>query len=254
MLLTQRGISKYPVTRFAKYKQGTITVNRVDSRMKPIFLRVLTVPLLCHLALGCCTPEQWSGDMGFLVGTNNNGQGGLEVGKVKLFYDAKNTKIASFSERVVNGKLFKGVMVQNFEEGVQYTVVNGVCNTTRLARKGFTPACVPKGSKKVSNTHLGTSTDSLDVSSYEIPIKQYNTNAYFLITNKLCIPVGDTITAGTEKAGFMASVGYTGFEPGIKDPRVFDKPRECSSTIEEGEIDLFERFGLFNHKTSSLFR
>ncbi|XP_062586900.1 uncharacterized protein LOC134248522 [Saccostrea cucullata] len=111
--------------------------------MKSIILTILTVTWFCHLIQGCCTPEQWSGNMDFLVGTNTNGKGGLEVGKVKLFYDAKNTKIASFSERVVNGKVFKGVMVQNFEEGVQYTVVNGVCNTTRLSRKGFTPACIP---------------------------------------------------------------------------------------------------------------
>ncbi|XP_062615340.1 uncharacterized protein LOC134277084 [Saccostrea cucullata] len=145
-------------------------------------------------------------------------------------------------------------MVQNFEEGVQYTVVNGVCNTTRLSRKGFTPACIPKGSKKVSDTHLGTSSDSLDVSTYEVPIPQYKTKGYFMMTNQLCVPVGDTITAGTEKAGFMATVGYTGFEPGIKDTKVFNKPRECSSKIDEGEIDLFERFGVFNYKISSLFR
>lgn len=31
----------------------------------------------------------------------------------------------------------------------------------------------------------------------------------------------------------MSTVGYTGIEPGIKDPRVFDKPRICSSQVEE---------------------
>jgi hypothetical protein len=31
----------------------------------------------------------------------------------------------------------------------------------------------------------------------------------------------------------MASVGYTGIEPGIKDPRVFDKPRECYRNVVE---------------------
>ncbi|XP_061181132.1 uncharacterized protein LOC133189751 [Saccostrea echinata] len=222
--------------------------------MKSIFLAVLTVPLLCHLTQGCCTPEQWRGDMGFLVGTNKNGKGGYEAGKVRLFYDAKNTKIAAFSEGVVNGRFFRGAMIQNFEAGVQYVVVNGNCNTTRLRGKEFKPACVPSESKKVSDTHLGTSTDSLDVSSYEIPLKRVKGNAYFTVTNELCIPIGETVTGGTEKGGFMASIGYTGVEPGIDDPRVFDKPRECRDKIEEGEVDLFEKFGMLNHKMSSLFR
>lgn len=37
----------------------------------------------------------------------------------------------------------------------------------------------------------------------------------------------------------MASIGYTGIEPGISDPRVFDKPRECSALPEEVCSDDF---------------
>lgn len=33
--------------------------------------------------------------------------------------------------------------------------------------------------------------------------------------------------------GYMSTIGYTGIEPGIPDPRVFDKPRICSSRVEE---------------------
>lgn len=39
----------------------------------------------------------------------------FEQGIVKMFYDAKNTKIAAFSEGVVDGRPFKGGMVQDFE-------------------------------------------------------------------------------------------------------------------------------------------
>ena len=39
----------------------------------------------------------------------------FEQGIVKIFYDAKNTKIAAFSEGVVDGRPFKGSMVQDFE-------------------------------------------------------------------------------------------------------------------------------------------
>ncbi|XP_062582366.1 uncharacterized protein LOC134244106, partial [Saccostrea cucullata] len=138
--------------------------------------------------------------------------------------------------------------------GVQYVVLNGNCNTTRLAGKEFKRACVPSEGRKVSDSHLGTSTDSLDVSTYEIPLKKVRGRSFFMVSNQLCIPIGDTVQGGTEKGGFMASIGYTGIEPGIDDPRVFDKPRECRDKIEEGEIDLFEKFGMLNHKMSSLFR
>ncbi|XP_062608062.1 uncharacterized protein LOC134269896 [Saccostrea cucullata] len=223
--------------------------------MKSIFLTVLTVPLLCHLTQGCCTPEQWRGYMTFLVGTNKNGKETYEAGIVNLFYDAKKKKIAAFSKVYnVDGKIFIGVMIQNFEEGVQYVVLNGACNTTKLAGKEFKPACIPPEGKKVSDTHVGTSTDSLGVSTYEIPLKEGKGMSNITVSNKLCIPIDDNVQGGTEKESFMASIGYTGIEPGIEDPRIFDKPRECRDKIEEGEIDLFEKFGMLNHKMSSLFR
>ncbi|XP_022318497.2 uncharacterized protein LOC111121485 [Crassostrea virginica] len=218
-----------------------------------VVLSVLAVSVLCQLSWGCCTPKQWRGDMGFLVGTNKNGKGGYETGIVKIFYDAKNTKIAAFSEGVVDGRPFKGGMVQDFEAGVQYTVVNGRCNTTRLGFRKFREACVPSESQALSDTHLGTADDSLDITVYRVPLKRFQGNAFFDITNKLCIPVGETVSGVTPKGvGFMASIGYTGIEPGISDPRVFDKPRECSALPEEGEVDLFDKFGFFNHQMSSL--
>ena len=55
----------------------------------------------------------------------------FEQGIVKIFYDAKNTKIAAFSEGVVDGRPFKGGMVQDFEavsiqlQGIPSSVFNG---------------------------------------------------------------------------------------------------------------------------------
>ncbi|XP_048758920.2 uncharacterized protein LOC125668644 [Ostrea edulis] len=218
------------------------------------FFTLLAIPLLCHVTWGCCTPKQWSGNMGYMVGTNKNGKGGLEAGSEKIFYDAKNTKIASFFEVYLDGKPYKGQVVMDYEKRVQYVVVDGRCNTTRL-RGEFKEACVPKGSKPLSDTHMGTADDSVDITVYERSFKAEKTmgNAYFSITNKLCIPVGETITGSSRGVGFMATVGFTGIEPGIKDPRVFDKPRECSRFVEEIDMDPYEKFGFANHKMSSLF-
>ncbi|XP_048758917.2 ependymin-related protein 1-like [Ostrea edulis] len=214
-------------------------------------LSLFTIPLLCHVTWGCCTPKQWSGNMDYLVGSS----AGLETGIEKVYYDAKNTKIASIFDIHKNGALYKGQVVMDYEKKVQYAVVDGRCNTTRLKAK-FPEACIPAGSKQLSNTHMGTADDSLDVTVYEYPLKFADMmgNIYFTFTNKLCVPVGDTVTGSRGGVGFMASVGYTGIEPGIKDPRVFDKPRECSSFVEEIEMDLYEKFGFVNHKISSLFQ
>jgi hypothetical protein len=41
--------------------------------------------------------------------------------------------------------------------------------------------------------------------------------------------------------GFLTTIGYTGIEPGIKDPKVFDKPKECSSVLEEVKKNKFRK-------------
>lgn len=109
--------------------------------------------------------------------------------------------------------------------------------------------------KAVSDTHFGTADDSLDVTIYQIARKRIGGNSYFTITNKLCVPVGESITGTLPRSGmgYMSTVGYTGIEPGIKDPRVFDKPRICSSQVEEGFVDLYLKFGFLNHEMSSIF-
>uniref|UniRef100_K1QKU3 Mammalian ependymin-related protein 1 n=1 Tax=Magallana gigas TaxID=29159 RepID=K1QKU3_MAGGI len=222
-----------------------------------LILSIVGLSVLCHLswARGCCVPKQWAGDMGFMVGTNRNGKGGYQAGMVKIFYDARNGKFAEFSKGVVDGRPFEGGVIMDFETGVQYTFMDGHCNTTRLSQKEFKEACIPEEAKAVSDTHMGTADDSLDVTVYQMARKRIGGNSYFTITNKLCVPVGETITGTLPRSGmgYMSTVGYTGIEPGIKDPRVFDKPRICSSQVEEGFVDLYLKFGFLNHEMSSIF-
>lgn len=225
--------------------------------MRSLKLSIVGLSVLCYLswARGCCLPKQWTGDMGFMVGTNRNGKGGYQAGMVKIFYDAKNRKFAEFSKGVVDGRPFEGGVIMDFEAGVRYTFMNGNCNTTRLSEKEFREACVPEEAKAISDTHMGTADDSLDVTVYQVPRRSIGGNAYFTITNKLCVPVGETITGSLPRSGmgYMSTIGYTGIEPGISDPRVFDKPRECSSKVEKGNVDLFQKFGFLHHKMSTLF-
>lgn len=225
--------------------------------MQSLILSIVGFSVLCHLswAQGCCVPKQWTGDMGFMVGTNRNGKGGYQAGMVKIFYDARNRKFAEFSKGVVDGRPFEGGVIMDFETGVQYTFMDGHCNTTRLSQKEFKEACIPEEAKAVSDTHFGTADDSLDVTIYQIARKRIGGNSYFTITNKLCVPVGESITGTLPRSGmgYMSTVGYTGIEPGIKDPRVFDKPRICSSQVEEGFVDLYLKFGFLNHEMSSIF-
>ncbi|XP_011422475.4 uncharacterized protein [Magallana gigas] len=225
--------------------------------MQSLILSIVGLSVLCHLswARGCCVPKQWAGDMGFMVGTNRNGKGGYQAGMVKIFYDARNGKFAEFSKGVVDGRPFEGGVIMDFETGVQYTFMDGHCNTTRLSQKEFKEACIPEEAKAVSDTHMGTADDSLDVTVYQMARKRIGGNSYFTITNKLCVPVGETITGTLPRSGmgYMSTVGYTGIEPGIKDPRVFDKPRICSSQVEEGFVDLYLKFGFLNHEMSSIF-
>lgn len=190
-----------------------------------------------------------------MVGTNRNGKGGYQAGMVKIFYDARNGKFAEFSKGVVDGRPFEGGVIMDFETGVQYTFMDGHCNTTRLSQKEFKEACIPEEAKAVSDTHFGTADDSLDVTIYQMARKRIGGNSYFTITNKLCVPVGESITGTLPRSGmgYMSTVGYTGIEPGIKDPRVFDKPRICSSQVEEGFVDLYLKFGFLNHEMSSIF-
>lgn len=225
--------------------------------MRCFILSIVGLSILCHLskARGCCLPKQWTGDMGFMVGTNKNGQGGYQAGMVKIFYDARNRKFAEFSKGVVDGRPFEGTVIMDFETGVQYTIMNGQCNTTRLSPKEFKEACIPEEAKALRDTHMGTADDSLDVTLYQLARRKIGGNSYFTITNKLCVPVGETITGTLPSTGmgYMSTIGYTGIEPGIPDPRVFDKPRICSSRVEEGSVELDQKFGFLNHKMSSLF-
>lgn len=55
--------------------------------------------------------------------------------------------------------------------------------------------------KAVSDTHFGTADDSLDVTIYQIARKRIGGNSYFTITNKLCVPVGESITGTLPRSG-----------------------------------------------------
>lgn len=55
--------------------------------------------------------------------------------------------------------------------------------------------------KAVSDTHMGTADDSLDVTVYQMARRRIGGNSYFTITNKLCVPVGETITGTLPRSG-----------------------------------------------------
>lgn len=54
--------------------------------MQSLILSIVGLSVLCHLswARGCCVPKQWTGDMGFMVGTNRNGKGGYQAVSVLI--------------------------------------------------------------------------------------------------------------------------------------------------------------------------
>lgn len=60
--------------------------------------------------------------------------------------------------------------------------------------------------KALRDTHMGTADDSLDVTLYQLARRRIGGNSYFTITNKLCVPVGETIT------GTLPSTGKQGWE------------------------------------------
>lgn len=60
--------------------------------------------------------------------------------------------------------------------------------------------------KALRDTHMGTADDSLDVTLYQLARRKIGGNSYFTITNKLCVPVGETIT------GTLPSTGKQGWE------------------------------------------
>ena len=60
-------------------------------------------------------------------------------------------------------------------------------------------------SQALSDTHLGTADDSLDITVYRVPLKRFQGNAFFDITNKLCIPVGESVSGVTPKGNVIPS-------------------------------------------------
>lgn len=196
---------------------------------------------------GCCTPDQWQGYQFSSAGYNGKKPGFVESG-VFISYDATNKQVAAKATYTKNGKDRKYNIVVRYEkdsevlrwcsgencEGKGKMFIldeqNDKCFVKKL-RKPFRKMCIPKGAKSPGNFRFGAGNSSLEVEAFNMKRFSRKRNVFveswMTVTKDGCIPVTESLHGAIKGVGFMENVGFADISPGIKDPAVFDIPKQC---------------------------
>lgn len=206
-------------------------------------LRTVCVFVCAVVALvsSCCTPDQWEGGEGAVIGYSGPHHQGLIREYIKVAYDYTN-KQSAVELHYFNGKIKaefkvlvkydKKCMTKDCKGGKMYILdmKDNKCWEKRLL-KPFRKACLPEEAKYMSDYYVGVE-GGLKASAYEYDGEFFLASISVSDVGKgLCVPIGETI-AKHSRYNTLSTVGFFNITTGIKDPKFFDVPEACKKTEE----------------------
>ncbi|XP_064595528.1 ependymin-related protein 1-like [Liolophura sinensis] len=184
----------------------------------------------------CCFPAQWEAFAGILEGyylPSTDTPGEVE-GYDWVSYDYVNKRLMSNLSLVTdNDTPIRGVVIIDFKKGRRYDIFGNNC-TSKIYKGDIPKNCVPDNANSTGPSYFGAGNNKLVFNSFQF---LYNNLPVFMtFTQRDCIPVSETVIGGIAPGikGFVG-ITYTGLTVGIKDPRVFEPPKDCYHSNEEAQ-------------------
>ncbi|XP_041347228.1 uncharacterized protein LOC121367153 [Gigantopelta aegis] len=102
------------------------------------------------------------------------------------------------------------------------------CYKKKMTRP-FRERCIPDTAKCVGHFYMGSGTNKLQGDTYYVDFRgkgMTRLHIYASVT-KNCIPIGEALFGRVKGMAIEETVGFANFRLGIKDPSVFDVPKQC---------------------------
>lgn len=192
------------------------------------------------LAWSCCTPDQWEGAEGAIIGYHGPGKhGGLIREYIQVAYDFTNKQSAANLYYFNKGIKAEFKVIVKYDKECQdancaggkmyvYNVKDKKC-WEKSIKGAFRKACIPEKAKYMGDYYLGLE-GGLKASAYEFDGKHFTASISVSSVGKnQCVPIGETI-AKQGRYSTLSNVGFLNITTGIKDPSVFDVPAACKET------------------------
>ncbi|XP_071098340.1 ependymin-related protein 1-like [Haliotis cracherodii] len=191
-------------------------------------LKLVVSALFIALAVAdqCCTPDQWEGIAGSIVGTVTNGKSTSAQTTTSMSYDFTDMMLAATTTTMVDGMTLKNMTIIDYNKKLMYNFneMTGDCAVTPVDQP-FKKACIPDDAKQLGNFYYGAGDNMLQATSYMI--KQDPFTAFVSFTATGCIPIAEVVYGDMGQTAIMSDTGFVNITPGIKDPSVFDPPESC---------------------------
>ncbi|XP_064595285.1 uncharacterized protein LOC135461927 [Liolophura sinensis] len=193
--------------------------------------RLLLLSAVLAVALGqtkfCCTPDQWEGYLGEIAGSVVSGTTHLITGNISISYDYTNTKMATSSYLVIDGKNQDVTVIMDYQKKMMYTIIGTQCTTSQLTGD-MMKLCVPDNAMPSGKFTYGAGSTTLDAMAYLVPAGPDSTVYVTTTVGNPCVPIGEVLYGTPNKIPTVQTMGYYNISPGIKDPQIFNPPSSCS--------------------------
>ncbi|XP_045211352.2 uncharacterized protein LOC123562817 [Mercenaria mercenaria] len=182
----------------------------------------------------CCSPDQWEGDAGLVMGIVNQGNAITVEGTMRMSYDSVNRIVAYNQTLTVDGNPVMQRVVNDHKNNIMYTMTGNDCKRTVAAP--WISGCIPdNATETASNMYYGLGDNSVKIKAYLIQYEGYE--VYLAVTTDTCAPVSEVLTGNLEaitgqKYGAttetMESLVFANISPGIANREVFYIPAQCA--------------------------
>ncbi|XP_038059830.1 development-specific protein LVN1.2-like [Patiria miniata] len=181
----------------------------------------------------CCYPDQFVIAYGSQSGISHFGTAAAIGIFANSAFDFTNKMIGEEGTLVVEGQPPKDYkVIQDYAQGVQYTIDRGEskCDKTKLA--GPMQHCVPGGAIFNATAYLGDKKLNIDSYYYVILTPQQQGRLALSVTQGDCLPNSYSFTGKAGPTSILTVTGYFNYVQGIADPSAFfDVPDYCPSYI-----------------------
>lgn len=190
--------------------------------MTGVFAVLVVLAGVALTAEGCCTPDQWEGFVGEVVGVARKRSfrpPSITALGMQLSYDATNSKIESTA--YVRDKQIKHIV--DFPDKKLYVVMDDRCKEFNFTRP-FKKFCT-EGANKTGSMYYGVGDGALQADNYFGTTRNFVASA--TVTQDGCVPIGEVGWGKMRRDYVIFTVGYVNITSGIADPSIFNPPSSC---------------------------
>ncbi|KAL3876397.1 hypothetical protein ACJMK2_034246 [Sinanodonta woodiana] len=175
----------------------------------------------------CCVPDAMEGVAEMVFSTTMHGMLRLVKGRAMVHLNLTLGMMEIEAEISVNGHETNITVIYDYNQEIQYTIINGSC--TKFVLNATIPKCIPENATLVEETFLGAGSEQVPVKTYTFMIA--NDDVYFTVTSSGCVPIlmDLSLHLATKQAVGIEVVKFSGITMGVKDPSIFDIPSICQS-------------------------